>query len=78
MSKQQLFWTVARNFYDVLETCCVLCVLLASHPVSQNTTLTTKLVTPIISDRFKKHVNYFIVQWNHSQIFLVKFFRVQK
>ncbi len=38
-----------QAFFDMLETCCKLCVVLASFPMLQNITLTTKLSINISS-----------------------------
>ncbi len=43
MSKQQHFWPVPKNFYDMSTTCFVSRVVLASFLVSQNATCTTKM-----------------------------------
>ncbi len=42
MSKQQHFWPVAKFFYNMSTTCCVLHLVLASYLVLQNATCTTK------------------------------------
>ncbi len=45
MSKQQHFWPVDKNFYNMSTSYGVLHVMLASYQVSQNATCTTKVST---------------------------------